>query len=397
MHYRAKLHANPRQEKALPPPLASAPSRLQGAIVCEIMQQPMSPSRLRFLRLVTLVCLLFTDGTYSILRRYSRGVLREIYSVNEVLLVAEFVKLAFSCYMMLCAPATDGCDPNDPAKTLSLAHLTKLLLHSKKMLVLALIYAVGNVMSYYSLARIGAGTFVVVANLKTLTTAVFSTLMLGNRYSWTQWRALTLLVVGVVLFVLPTLDGRGTENDRVGLSKSDLFLGVASEMVVITLSGYASIYFEKVIKQDPFSIWERNFQLGFYSTFTYITLISFEHNGHFSNWTPLALALSFLGAAGGLLVALSIKYGDSVLKTLAISGSIIYASIVDHICLDGPMNQQMGLSAIVVVIAVLNYNFDATPAYPPEKAIENKNGAKADPPETLTENGDAVGQPILVK
>ncbi len=53
------------------------------------MQQPMSPSRLRFLRIVTLVCLLFTDGTYSILRRYSRGVLREIYSVNEVLLVAE--------------------------------------------------------------------------------------------------------------------------------------------------------------------------------------------------------------------------------------------------------------------------------------------------------------------
>ena len=144
------------------------------------------------------------------------------------------------------------------------------------------------------------------------------------------------------------------------------------------------------VSPDPFGIWERNFQLGIYSIFTYITLISFEHTSHFSNWTPLALALSFLGAAGGLLVALSIKYGDSVLKTLAISGSIIYASIVDHICLDGPMNQQMGLSAIVVVIAVLNYNFDATPADPPEKAIENRDGAKADPPETLTENGDAL-------
>jgi UDP-sugar transporter A1/2/3 len=257
---------------------------------------------------------------------------------------------------------------------------------------------VGNVMSYYSLARIGAGTFVVVANLKTLTTAVFSTLMLGNRYSWTQWRALILLVVGVVLFVLPTLDAMGTENDRMGLSRSDLVLGVASEMVVITLSGYASIYFEKAIKRDPFDIWERNFQLGFYSIFMYITLTSFEHNDHFfSNWTPLALALSFLGAAGGLLVALSIKYGDSVLKTLAISGSIIYASILDHICLDGPMNQQMGLSAIVVVIAVLNYNFDATPADPPENAIENSDGAPADPPETLTENGDTEMQPMCRK
>ena len=123
-----QLHANTAlQTNSLHP--VSPPPR-PGDIVCEIMQQPMSPSRLRFLRIVTLVCLLFTDGTYSILRRYSRGVLREIYSVNEVLLVAEFVKLAFSCYMMLGAPTTDGCDPNDPAKTLSLAHLTKLLLHS---------------------------------------------------------------------------------------------------------------------------------------------------------------------------------------------------------------------------------------------------------------------------
>jgi hypothetical protein len=55
-----------------------------------------------------------------------------------------------------------------------------------------------------------------------------------------------------------------------------------------------------------------------------------------------------------------------VLKTLAISGSIIYASIVDHITLGGPMNESMGLSIIVVVIAILNYNFDASPVAAPQ-------------------------------
>ncbi len=49
------------------------------------------------------------------------------------------------------------------------------------------------------------------------------------------------------------------------------------------------------------------------------------------------------------------------MKTLAISGSIIYASVVDHIFLEGLFNGPMILAAIVVVIAVLNYNFDATP------------------------------------
>ena len=58
--------------------------------------------------------------------------------------------------------------------------------------------------------------------------------------------------------------------------------------------------------------------------------------------------------------ALSIKYGDSVLKTLAISGSIIYSSVIDHIFLGGLFNEQMVLAAVVVVIAVLNYNFDTS-------------------------------------
>jgi len=138
--------------------------------------------------------------------------------------------------------------------------------------------------------------------------------------------------------------------------------------------------------------------LGLYSILMYVALIIFDTKSvHFSNWTPVALAISFLGAAGGLLVALSIKYGDSVLKTLAISGSIIYASIVDHICLDGPMNEQMGLSAIVVVIAMLNYNFDATPADLPVKAIMNGDVDPADRNEKAIVDDDSEMQPILVK
>jgi UDP-sugar transporter A1/2/3 len=399
-----------------PPPTAASPS---------------SSSRLRLLRFVTLTCLLFTDGTYSILRRYSRGVLREEYSVNEVLLLAEVIKLLFSYYMMTTTTTgtADGGgggggkdDDDDDAKDAAsstnrsgstVARLFRLILNSRRMLVLATLYGVGNVLSYFSLARVGAGTFVVVANLKTLTTAIFSTWMLGNRYSRTQWRALVLLVVGVVLFVLPTLkldDGGGStdamNDDDAGAASggpsngSDLVLGVAAEMVVVALSGYASIYFERAIKHDPFDIWERNFQLGFHSMLMYVALIGLETERvrSPSNWTPVALALSFLGAAGGLLVALSIKYGDSVLKTLAISGSIIYASVVDHMCLDGPMNGEMGLAAIVVVIAVLNYNLDATPTDPP--ATWSMNG-DVDPShrneKAIEDDDDSEMLPITVR
>ena len=123
----------------------------------------------------------------------------------------------------------------------------------------------------------------VIANLKTLTTAGFSSIMLGRSYSWARWRALILLVCGVVLFILPTLESSGRApavggsaaaaaavdvmGDKGGAASAarDLYLGIAAEIIVVSLSGFASIYFESAIKRDPYDIWERNFQLGFYS------------------------------------------------------------------------------------------------------------------------------------
>lgn len=327
-----------------------------------------TPERLRFLRFLTLFCLCFSDGTYTVLRRYSRGVLQENYNVNEVLLMAEIYKVIFSVWMVSTSSQSHKSDV--PLTT----YLICLVMKSRKMLLLAIIYGVGNVLSYYALARVGAGTFVVFAQGKTLTTALFSSLMLGRSYTWTQWRALLTLVAGVVLFVIPTLQNNNVGDASDASKTSEITKGCLAQSVVIMISGFASIYFEKAIKNDVASegldIWARNFQLGFHSIFIYgIMIVAFANNHegegedgiYFANWTLFAFVLSGLGAGGGLLVALSIKYGDSVLKTLAISGSIIYAAIVDRFVLGGPLTGQMSVSAFIVVVAIISYTFDATP------------------------------------
>ena len=38
-----------------------------------------------------------------------------------------------------------------------------------------------------------------------------------------------------------------------------------------------------------------------------------------------------------MFVALSIKYGDSILKTLAVSGAIVVSSVLDRMFLGGPL------------------------------------------------------------
>jgi UDP-sugar transporter A1/2/3 len=331
-----------------------------------------SPRTLRRYRLLTLCLLCLSDGTYTVLRRYSRGILEETYSVQECLLLAEVIKTAFSAWMVGKNRTMEdwGADGRERSPALP-AHLLFLLASSRKMLVLAVAYLFGNMLSFFALARVSAGTFAVIAQGKTFTTAMFSVLMLRRSFSWTKWRAMATQVAGVVLFVLPTLDsakGAGTGLRSGGGGGGAILAGILAELAVITLSGAASIYFERAIKSDPTDIWERNFQLGFHSIFMYAFLIAViqpkDEDGAsrlFSRLTPLALVLSVLAATGGLLVALSIKYGDSVLKTLAISGSIIYAAVIDRALLGGPLTVQMVFAAIVVIVSIVNYTFDTTP------------------------------------
>jgi UDP-sugar transporter A1/2/3 len=74
----------------------------------------------------------------------------------------------------------------------------------------------------------------------------------------------------------------------------------------------------------------------------------------------MAVVVTSLGAGGGLLVALSIKYGDSILKTLATTGAIILSSVLDNLFLGGPLTPTMMIAGLQVIVAICNYTFDST-------------------------------------
>ena len=82
------------------------------------------------------------------------------------------------------------------------------------MLALAWIYALMNVLSFVSLARIDASTFTIVAQLKILTTGLFSYAVLGKTFSAVKKIALCNLVCGAVLVTAPSLSGGGGGERR---------------------------------------------------------------------------------------------------------------------------------------------------------------------------------------
>ena len=149
-----------------------------------------------------------------------------------------------------------------------------------------------NILSFVALQYIGAGEFTICAQLKILTTAGFSVVILHTSLSWTRWRALGLLVLGCTLVASPTFTGdKMAKSEQVLLS----VFGYAAVLTEVALSGFASIYFEKVVKSttEVVTIWERNVQLGFYSIIMYSCIIFYEWTdvsitrAPWSNWSVL--------------------------------------------------------------------------------------------------------------
>ena len=325
------------------------------------------------IRTIILVALCLQNACYTLVRKYSTKY--EDVSSKEILLVSEIIKIGFSIYMIW----------NEPDSTISdsqgqgVSKLIWLLQNSSKMFILALIYGAMNILSFVALQYIGAGEFTICAQLKILTTAGFAVLVLKTSLTPTKWRALALLVLGCILVASPSFTqsqpaavGADGKSELSGTEVLQIF-GYAAVLTEVVLSGFASIYFEKVVKSttEVVTIWERNFQLGMYSLLMYGGIILYENyfsavdpekvqRAAWSNWSFITLMVSVLGAAGGLLVAATLKYADAILKTLAAAGAIVMATVLGHYFLDGPLDLVIAIGSFVAIISIANYTLDST-------------------------------------
>ena len=302
-------------------------------------------------RIAVLAALLFQSVAYTLIGHYSQGVLHETYSYAEVLVLAEVAKTVVAGAVACRGEANP------------LATLAALAKDSRQMLFLAIVYATMNLLSFAALRRVDASTFTVCAQLKILSTAGCSAVFLR--------RALASLTVGAILVSLSALESGDAAEDAG--DRRVAVVGLAAVLTEVTLSGFASAYFEGVIKASGkrLTIFDRNFQLGLHSLLLYGVVIALEGGGppRFRGFSSAACALVALGAAGGLLVALTLKYADAILKTLATAGGVVVCTALEALLFGAPLSAGSALGAAVVVIAIFDYALDATPK--PEDELED--------------------------
>lgn len=127
------------------------------------------------------------------------------------------------------------------------------------------------------------------------------------------------------------------------------------------LSGLAGVYFEKILKGSTVSVWVRNIQLGLFGTFfSYAMMFMYDgaairEKGILFGYTDAVWITIFVQSAGGLLVALVVKYADNILKGFATSAAIIISCLVSMLLFDFQLTVLFTLGATLVILSTFLY------------------------------------------
>ncbi|KAK5982978.1 UDP-galactose translocator [Trichostrongylus colubriformis] len=290
-----------------------------------------------------------------------------------------------------------------------------------KVLVPAVVYTIQNFLLYVAVENLPAATYMVTYQLKILTTAVFTVLVLGRKLSIQQWVSLFFLFGGVAIVqydqkmsndrekaerlaaamaddisttVMPTIEDAFTKlmgpatdvfngttlapaalgdltRSKREVHEQNSIIGFIAVLVACCLSGFAGIYFEKILKGSDVSIWIRNIQLALPSIFFALLFAFVKDNTEIfadgiapeAIWRRMLFGFDWavwvtiaISAFGGLVVAVVIKFADNILKAFATSFAIVLNCILAYFLFNFRPTMFFVVGACFVIGAVFVYS-----------------------------------------
>lgn len=324
------------------------------------------------LKYISLLTLTLQNAILGLSMRYARTRPGDIFLSSTAVLMAEFAKL------ITCLVLVFNEEGKDAQRFVRSLHKTIIAnpLDTLKVCVPSLVYIVQNNLLYVSASHLDAATYQVTYQLKILTTAMFAVVILRRRLFNTQWGALVLLVMGIILVQLAQTDG-GSDSGNTGdptaettisstaaMPTQNRMLGLWAALGACFLSGFAGIYFEKILKGAEISVWMRNVQLSLLSIpFGLITCFVNDASriynmGFFHGYDVFVWYLVLLQAGGGLIVAVVVKYADNILKGFATSLAIIISCIASIYIFNFNLTLQFSAGAMLVIASIFLYGYD---------------------------------------
>jgi UDP-sugar transporter A1/2/3 len=235
---------------------------------------------------------------------------------------------------------------------------------SVRVMVPAAFYNVQQVLEYVALSKLDAPVFAVIVQIKLLTTALFSWIMLGKQLRAVQLVALVLLMVGVILAQMK--DGQTNHLDFDATTS----VGVSATLTIAMFSGFAAVYTEKVLKHAPLvahstkddsvlpymQIQMALASLLIIGVFALVSdfLVIVEY-GLWRGFDGRAIVAVISSALGGLIVSAVLKYADAVLKGYATATSVILTGILSALLFGTTLDLHFVLAVVNVTCSILLY------------------------------------------
>lgn len=341
-----------------------------------------------------------------LLMRYSRTSQspdQPLYLASTAVFFMEVIKL------VVCLTITAGqAAPSGSSLSKELYHhVLQAPMEMLKLTVPSLLYTIQNNLLYLALTNLDAATYQVCYQLKILTTALFSAVLLNRKFSRQKWFALVVLTVGVAIV---QVSGSGDQHSEPNKHDGDQdtvsnnvaadaennshnrMIGLLAVLCAACTSGFSGVYFERILKGSRTSLWIRNVQMGLPSVvMAYITVwvkdgATIQTQGWFGGYRPLVWTVVCFQATGGLIVATVVKYADNVLKVFAMSFSIVLSCIVSAFLFDFHPSLSFLVGASLVVTATVMYS---SPEKPPSRGAMRHKGKPLLP--TTTGGGSSSG------
>lgn len=305
------------------------------------------------LRWLSLSLLIFQNTLLVLAMRVSRtnneGAL---YLTSTAVITAEILKVS-SCIVILRTQANNWND------VISLLATELANVDTIKVAVPGALYLVQNNLLFVAVSNLDAAVYQVTYQLKILTTAFFTVVLLGRHLLKHQMMSLLLLTSGVAVVQLAKSEGKAAVN----VEDQNPTLGIICVLLACMSSGFAGVYFEKILKGGrAVSLWVRNVQLGLFGVIIGLIGLAItpdmtiiQRDGFFNGYSPVVWLVVITQAFGGLMIAVVIKYADNILKGYASSISIILSSVLSSMFFGFNITMMFCVGTLLVILAVMSY------------------------------------------
>ena len=281
------------------------------------------------------------------------------YASSTVVLVTEIIKFVISSLVTA------------RKSSRHLAIVVTQIYDQPLLFVPSLLYVIQNNLLFYGAKRLSPVVYVVCTQMKILTTAFMSVVILRTQLTSEQYSLLVLLTIGVIIVQGQGKSGmsRSTSNDT-----ENSTIGVLAVLLACLTSGTAGVLLEKIFKsrttgrQTAFShtVWARNVQLSLISIpFAVLGVLGQDASilfpgNVFRGYDEFVWGVVALQAIGGLLIAYIMKFSNNILKCLAIAISICCCAVYSIATEELVLTPSLAAGVLLVCFAVWAFSLSTS-------------------------------------